>query len=84
MGQENNLNTLHTQLLPVPKAFGRPYFPSLFVVHLELLPGRQGPRMQQQGHSAVHSWPQCPEGDIRPEAILSRALVALAPPGTTK
>ena len=22
----------------------------------------------------VHSWPQCPEGDIRPEAILSRAF----------
>ena len=20
----------------------------------------------------LHSWPQCPEGDIRPEAILSR------------
>ena len=23
---------------------------------------------------AMHSWPQCPEGDIRPEAILSRAF----------
>ena len=22
----------------------------------------------------LHSWPQCPEGDIRPEAILSRAF----------
>ena len=25
-------------------------------------------------YSPVHSWPQCPEGDIRPEAILSRAF----------
>ena len=24
--------------------------------------------------TTVHSWPQCPEGDIRPEAILSRAF----------
>ena len=22
----------------------------------------------------MHNWPQCPEGDVRPEAILSRAF----------
>ena len=24
--------------------------------------------------TTVHNWPRCPEGDIRPEAILSRAF----------
>ena len=30
------------------------------------------PMMSHTG--TLHSWPQCPEGDIRPVAILSRAF----------
>ena len=47
-------------------------------VYLDQCSGSRGP-MWQPHHAAgleipLHNWPRCPEGDIRPESILSRAF----------